>query len=62
MSIEEMENGLEGLVHNSELTGWQAEKPQLGIEIGRAVRVRILDVDPVGRRITLSQRQADPEV
>ncbi|MEH0564442.1 S1 RNA-binding domain-containing protein [Streptomyces silvae] len=60
--IEERENGLEGLVHNSELTGPQVGDPRFGIEIGRALRVKILDVDLERRRITLSQRQADPEV
>ncbi|MFJ8863826.1 S1 RNA-binding domain-containing protein [Streptomyces sp. NPDC102451] len=60
--IEERENGLEGLVHNSELTGPPGEEPQFGIEVGSALRVRILDVDLERRRITLSQRQADTEV
>jgi small subunit ribosomal protein S1 len=50
--IEDMKNGFEGLVHNSEL-------PQHGVQVGQDLPVKILDIDPVGRRITLSHRQAD---
>lgn len=60
--IEEIENGFAGLVHNSELLGRQEKEPQGGIEVGSTLRVKILDVDLGSRRITLSQRQADPEV
>ncbi|MFJ4843286.1 S1 RNA-binding domain-containing protein [Streptomyces sp. NPDC088746] len=60
--IEEREDGVEGLVHNSELTGSPGEDPQLGIKVGSALRVKILDVDLERRRITLSQRQAATEV
>lgn len=56
--IEEAENGLEGLVHHSELTDDNPDTPQLGLQIGDALLVKILDIDPVRRRITLSQRQA----
>ncbi|MFI1400413.1 S1 RNA-binding domain-containing protein [Streptomyces sp. NPDC020681] len=56
--IEEMENGFEGLVHNSELADGNLDSPQRGIQVGDALPVKILDVDPVQRRITLSQRQA----
>ncbi|MFJ9589591.1 S1 RNA-binding domain-containing protein [Streptomyces acidicola] len=60
--IEEVENGFEGLVHNSELANEHPEAPQLGIQVGDALLVKILDIDPVQRRITLSHRQAVSEV
>ncbi|MGW6389713.1 S1 RNA-binding domain-containing protein [Streptomyces sp. NPDC055103] len=56
--IEEVENGFEGLVHNSELADEHLENPQLGIQVGDALLVKILDIDTVRRRITLSHRQA----
>ncbi|WMX46985.1 S1 RNA-binding domain-containing protein [Streptomyces roseicoloratus] len=56
--IEEAENGFEGLVHNSELTDEHLEDPQFGIQVGDALLVKILDIDTVRRRITLSHRQA----
>ncbi|WP_327376320.1 hypothetical protein OG393_21620 [Streptomyces sp. NBC_01216] len=34
------------------------EDPQLGIQVGDALLVKILDIDTVRRRITLSHRQA----
>nr|WSS73729.1 S1 RNA-binding domain-containing protein [Streptomyces sp. NBC_01175] len=49
-------------MHNSELTGSPGEDPQHGIEVGSALRVKILDVDLERRRITLSQRQAATKV
>ncbi|MFC8954531.1 S1 RNA-binding domain-containing protein [Streptomyces sp. NPDC057101] len=59
--MEEVENGLEGLVHNSELAADEhPEDPQLGIQVGDALLVKILDIDTVQRRITLSHRQAVP--
>lgn len=59
--VEEVENGFEGLVHNSELADGHADDPRLDIRVGHALRVKILDVDPVRRRITLSHRQAAAE-
>ncbi|MFJ8709373.1 S1 RNA-binding domain-containing protein [Streptomyces anulatus] len=41
--------------HNSELGEMH---PQQVVQVGDALTVKILDVDPVQRRITLSHRQA----
>ncbi|MET9350355.1 S1 RNA-binding domain-containing protein [Streptomyces termitum] len=60
--IEEAENGFEGLVHNSELADEHLENPQLGVQVGDALLVKILDIDTVRRRITLSHRQAVSEL
>ncbi|MEV0374463.1 S1 RNA-binding domain-containing protein [Streptomyces sp. NPDC050636] len=60
--VEEVENGFEGLVHNSELANGHLDGPQLGIQVGDALLVKILDIDPAQRRITLSHRQAISEV
>ncbi|MGG8410476.1 S1 RNA-binding domain-containing protein [Streptomyces sp. 12297] len=59
--IEDVENGFEGLVHNSELANRHLETSQRGIQVGDALPVKILDIDPVQRRITLSHRQAISE-
>jgi ribosomal protein S1 len=59
--IEEVDNGFEGLVHNSDLPHGHSDNPQLDIQVGHALLVKILDIDPVQRRITLSHRQASPE-
>ncbi|MFH9471530.1 S1 RNA-binding domain-containing protein [Streptomyces clavifer] len=57
--IEEREYGFEGLVHASEPTEGPSDQPLPVPQVGDALRVRILEVDPARRRITLSQRQAE---
>jgi len=52
--IEDRPDGFEGLVHTSELD----VSPEGVIEVGDALTVKILDVDLVRRRITLSHTQA----
>jgi small subunit ribosomal protein S1 len=52
--IEDRTDGFEGLVHASELD----KSPEDVIEVGDALTVKILDVDLVRRRITLSHTQA----
>ncbi|MGW6742985.1 S1 RNA-binding domain-containing protein [Streptomyces sp. NPDC055025] len=59
--IEDVENGLEGLVHNSELTASNPDTPQLGLQVGDSLLVKVLEIDTVRRRITLSHRQAASE-
>ncbi|MFJ8681300.1 S1 RNA-binding domain-containing protein [Streptomyces anulatus] len=44
--------------HNSELGEMHLHRPQQVVQVGDALTVKILDVDPVQRRITLSHRQA----
>jgi small subunit ribosomal protein S1 len=56
--IEEVEHGFEGLVHNSELAEGNPDGPQRAVEVGDALPVKIIDIDPARRRITLSHRQA----
>ncbi|MEV7194938.1 S1 RNA-binding domain-containing protein [Streptomyces sp. NPDC093510] len=56
--IEDRDDGLEGLVHNSELSAARPDTPQPALQVGDSLLVKILDVDPTRRRITLSHRQA----
>ncbi|MFE1288266.1 S1 RNA-binding domain-containing protein [Streptomyces sp. NPDC058751] len=56
--IEDREDGLEGLVHNTELSEDPAADPEDVIQVGASLAVKILDVDPTRRRITLSHLQA----
>jgi small subunit ribosomal protein S1 len=54
----ELEPGLEGLVHVSEMAGQRVRSPGDIVKIGQEVTVRVLDLDPEGRRIGLSMKQA----
>ncbi|NEA37979.1 S1 RNA-binding domain-containing protein [Streptomyces sp. SID11385] len=56
--IEQEENGFEGLVHNSELAEGRSDHQQLSVQVGDALPVKVLAIDPARRRITLSHRQA----
>jgi small subunit ribosomal protein S1 len=50
----ELEPGLEGLVHISELSNSRVASASSAVKIGQDVRVRILEIDKEARRISLS--------
>lgn len=54
----ELEPGLEGLVHISELSNQRVRTPGDVVKSGQEVQVRVLSVDNEARRIGLSLRQA----
>ncbi|WP_232246693.1 S1 RNA-binding domain-containing protein [Kitasatospora mediocidica] len=56
--IEDRKDGFEGLVHNIELATAPVERPEDAVQIGDRLTVKITDVDPTRRRITLSRTQA----
>ena len=57
----ELEEGVEGLVHVSELT-WnkKLKHPSKVVHIGDTVEVMVLDCDPIKRRISLGMKQIEP--
>jgi small subunit ribosomal protein S1 len=57
----ELEDGVEGLVHISELT-WnkKMKHPSKVVHIGDKVEVMVLDCDPAKRRISLGMKQIEP--
>jgi small subunit ribosomal protein S1 len=57
----ELEDGVEGLVHISELT-WnkKMKHPSKVVHIGDTVEVMVLDCDPAKRRISLGMKQIEP--
>jgi small subunit ribosomal protein S1 len=54
----ELEPGLEGLVHISELAASRVKTPGDVVQPGQEVQVRILEIDKENRRISLSIRKA----
>lgn len=56
--IEDRPDGFEGLVHNSELAAGHVDKPEDVVQVGDELHVKVIDVDPKRRRITLSRKQA----
>ena len=49
--------GIEGLVHISELSAEHVESPEQVVQVGDEVQVKVIDVDVSRRRISLSMRQ-----
>jgi small subunit ribosomal protein S1 len=54
----EVGDGLEGLVHISELSYKHVEAPAEVVAVGDPVKVKVLDIDPKRRRISLSVKQS----
>jgi ribosomal protein S1 len=54
----ELEHGLEGLIHISELSKAPVQKPEDAVKIGDTVEVKILRVQPEEQRIGLSVKEA----
>ena len=56
----ELEPGVEGLVHISEMSWTQRVKhPSKVVTVGELVEVAVLDVDPANKRISLGMRQTE---
>jgi small subunit ribosomal protein S1 len=53
----ELEPGLEGLLHISELADHKVESPEAIVKVGDEIEVRVLRVDISERRIGLSRKQ-----
>ncbi|MDR3332868.1 MAG: S1 RNA-binding domain-containing protein [Synergistaceae bacterium] len=57
----ELEPGVEGLIHISQLSRQRVEKPGDVLTVGGEVTARILEIDPTTRRIRLSVKVLQPE-
>jgi small subunit ribosomal protein S1 len=61
----EIEEGIEGLCHVSELSDERVEKPEDAVQIGQTMQFKILKLDPAQKKIGLSARAVgkdnDPE-
>ncbi|HEX8088339.1 MAG TPA: 30S ribosomal protein S1 [Blastocatellia bacterium] len=61
----EIEEGIEGLCHVSELSDERVEKPEDAVKIGQVLPFKILKLDPAQKKIGLSARavgkDSDPE-
>jgi small subunit ribosomal protein S1 len=54
-----VEDGIEGLVHISELAERHVEIPEQVVQVGSDVMVKVIDIDLERRRISLSLKQAN---
>jgi small subunit ribosomal protein S1 len=57
----ELEPGLEGLLHISELADEKVESPEEVVKVGDEIEVKVLRVDPADRKIGLSRKRIGEE-
>ena len=57
-SFVKVAEGIEGLVHISELADRHVEVPEAVVNVGDQIEVKVIDIDTVRRRISLSLKQA----
>ena len=54
-----LEDGLEGLLHISELADHKVENPEEVVKVGQEIEVKVLRVDPDERKIGLSRKRVE---
>ena len=57
----EMDHGIEGLIHVSEMSWKKPKHPSKVLEIGQEVECVVLDVDVQNKRISLGLKQLEPD-
>lgn len=55
----EVADGIQGLVHVSEISNKHVDKASDVLKVGQTVKVKVLNIDPSDRRISLSIKAAD---
>ena len=55
----EVADDIQGLVHVSEISNKHVDKPSDVLKVGQSVKVKVLNIDPSDRRISLSIKAAD---
>ncbi len=61
-SFVRVDDGIEGLVHISELAERHVELPEQVVQVGQEIFVKVIDIDLERRRISLSLKQANEAV
>jgi len=54
-----LEEGIDGLVHISQIANKHITKPDEVLKVGQVIQVKVTDVNQEGHRINLSKREAD---
>jgi len=58
----EIEPGVDGLIHISQLADYRVEKPEDVVSVNQDVKVKILSIDPKEKRVGLSLKEAIHEL
>jgi len=57
----QLEDGIEGIIPNGELSQRRVSKPEDVVQVGDEVEVKVIDLRPDERRLTLSLKQAEQQ-
>ncbi|MFM1918865.1 MAG: hypothetical protein RLZZ303_499, partial [Candidatus Hydrogenedentota bacterium] len=57
-----LDNGVEGLIHVSELTDDRVQKPEDVLKVGDKVTAKVISISPVDRKIGLSVREYERDL
>lgn len=57
----ELEDGVDGLVHVSQISRKHVERPEDALSVGDVIDVKIINIDMVNNKISLSKKDADPQ-
>ena len=55
----ELERGVDGLVHISQIANKHVVKPEDELKIGDVIKVKVLEVNTEAKKISLSKKEAD---
>ncbi len=55
----ELEPGVDGLVHISQIANKRVEKPEDELKIGEVIKVKVIDVNAEQKKISLSKKEAE---
>lgn len=58
----ELEPGVDGLVHISQIANKRVEKPEDELKIGETIKVKVIDVNAEQKKISLSKKEAEAPV
>ncbi len=56
----EIEEGVDGLIHVSQIAHKHVAKPEDELSIGQIITVKVMDIDPENNRISLSKKETEP--
>lgn len=58
----ELEEGIDGLIHISQISDKHIAKPEDVLSIGDTIKVKILDINTESKKISLSKKEADGKI
>ena len=58
----ELESGVDGLIHISQISTKHIAKPEDALKIGEIVKVKVIEINPEEKKISLSKKEVDEPI